>query len=239
MCIRDRLNGDASEQGIKNALVERNFLSLNAQGYSLMNLKNAVFRNNVVFNNGYDGPRGSGWRDVIMWTKRKEKGVGCADNLFENNTFVDLVPEGHKLNNIVRSKLETRNITFRNNIFVVRGKPIMRLESHKGFVFENNCLFNVGGGEHVHGGGKLPDFCKAKDLKESGTIDKAPMFVDMAKGDFRLKKGSPCIDAGAKTAAKVKIAGKAIDIGACEHGAGVQIGCKLPWKKSGVKKTSK
>jgi Right handed beta helix region/Pel9A-like, right handed beta helix region len=225
-----QLNGDGGSKGIKNALVERCYLSGNAQGYSLMNVKNSIFRNNLIFNNGYVGPRGSGWRDLIMWTKRKEAGTGCADNIFENNTFVDLVPDGHKLNNIVRSKNGTRNITFRNNIFVVRGKPMMRLESWAGFVFENNLLYNLGGGQHVHKGGKLPDFCKAKGLKESGTIDKDPMFVDIKKGDLRLKDGSPCIDAGVKTDAKSKVTGKGQDIGAREKGAEVRIGCKLPWK---------
>jgi Right handed beta helix region len=224
---------NASGGGIRNVLVERCLLRGNAQGYSLMGAINCTFRNNVIFNDGYVGPRGSGWRELIMWTygSKGKPGTITEGNLFENNTFVNLVPSGHKLNNIVRSKSGSKNITFRNNIFVVRGKPMMRLESHAGFVFESNCLYNVGGGEHVHKGGKLPDFCKAKGLKESGTIDKAPMFVDMAKGDLRLKDGSPCIDAGVKTAAKTKVAGKGRDIGAYEKGAEIRIGCKLPWKK--------
>ncbi len=226
-----QLNGDGGLKGIRNALVERCYLSGNAQGYSLMNLKDSTFRNNVVFNNGYNGPRGSGWRDLIMWTKHQDASAGCVGNTFENNTFVDMVPSGHKLSNLVRSKRGTKKITFRNNIFVVRGKPVFRLESSDGFVFENNLVQRVGGGEHVADGGALPAFCKAKGLKESGTVSKDPMFVDLLKGDLRLKGGSPCIDAGVKTEAKTKTAGKGRDIGAYEKGAEVRIGCQLPWKK--------
>jgi hypothetical protein len=36
-----------------------------------------------------------------------------------------------------------------------------------------------------------------------GNIDADPMFVDAERGDFRLKKGSPCIDTGDNGAAAV------------------------------------
>ena len=231
---------NASGGGLRNALVERCLLRGNAQGYSLMGAINCTFRNNVVFNDGFEGPRGSGWRELIMWTygdkKSGKAGTICEGNVFENNTFVNLVPAGHKLSNVVRSKSGTKNTTFRNNVFVVLGKPVMRLESFEGFAFENNCLFNIGGGEHVAGGGKLPAFCKAKGLKESGTVDADPMFVDAANGDLRLKDGSPCIDSGAATTAETKVAGRGRDIGAYEKGAEVRIGCDLPWKKNGNSK---
>ncbi len=234
-----QLNGDAKPEGIKNAIVERNILHGNAQGFSLMNLKDAVFRNNVLWDNGYDGPRGSGYREVILWSKRTETDALCRDNLFENNTFVNLVPPGHKMGNIMQIQNRTRNIVFRNNIFVIRGKGLFTFRlsvEPKGFEFENNCLFLADRGRQVEQGGTLADFCKKHGLKYTGNVLKDPMFIDVAKGDLRLKDTSPCVDAGAKTQGTAKIAGKAIDIGAYERGADVQIGCKLPWKKEPAKK---
>jgi len=233
-----QLNGDAKPEGIKKAIVERNILHGNAQGFSLMNLKDAVFRNNVLWNNGYDGPRGSGYREVILWSKRTEQDALCRDDLFENNTFVNDVPAGHKMGNIIQSQNRTRDITFRNNIFVIRRRHLFtfRNNAFKGFVFENNCLHMTAPGSQVEQGGGLVEFAKKNGFKVTGTVKKAPMFIDGEKGDLRLREGSACIDAGAKTQGKAKIAGKAIDIGAYERGADVQIGCKLPWKKEPAKK---
>lgn len=205
---------NATGGGITNALIENCLLRYNAQGFSTMGVQKSIYRNNVIFNNGFDGVRGSGWRELIMWTygSADKPGTLCDGITFENNTFVNVVPPGHKLNNLVRSKSDTKNVTFRNNIFAVRGKPVFTLESFEGFVFENNCLQNIGGGSQVNSHGDLAGFAKAKGLKESGTIAADPMFVDIDKGDLRLKKDSPCPKAGA-------FAG----------GAKVRIGAKLPW----------
>jgi len=223
---------NAAGGGTKDGLIERCILSGCAQGYSLMGAVNCTFRNNIVLNNGFDGPRESGWREVIMWTyseKKGEPGTICEGNTFENNTFVNLIPEGHKLNHLIHSKSGTKNCTFRNNIFVIKGRPLFTLESFEGFAFENNCLFRIGGGEEVSKGGSLADFCKAKGLKESGTLSKDPMFVDAEKGDLHLKDSSPCLGAGAA------VGGKPRDIGAWQRGEEIQIGAKLPWKKAETK----
>lgn len=220
---------NASFGGIKNALVERCLLRGNAQGLSTMGNNGSVFRGNVIINDGYDGPRGSGYREAIMWTETGKDGKPgniCELGLFENNTFVNLLPEGHKMNHIIHSKSGTKGYTFRNNIFVIKGRPLFTLESFEGFAFENNCLFRIGGGEEVTKGGTLAEFCKANGLKESGTISKDPMFVDVEKGDLHLKDGSPCLGAGAA------VGGKPRDVGAYQRGEEVQVGCKLPWKKA-------
>ncbi len=224
---------NASFGGIKDVLVERCLLRGNAQGFSTMGNSGCTFRHNVIVNNGYEGPRGSGYRELIMWTetgKDGKPGNVCEGGLFENNTFVNLVPEGHKMSHIVHSKSGTRGYTFRNNLFVMKGKPILTLENFEGFSFESNCLWRIGGGEEVSKGGSLAEFCKAKGLKESGNISKDPMFADLEKGDLHLKDGSPCLGAGAKDKD-----GKARDIGAYQRGEEMRIGCKLPWKKDEAK----
>ena len=63
----------------------------------------------------------------------------------------------------------------------------------------------------------------------NGNIADDPLFVDAAAGDFRLRVGSPCIDAGTKAivagtkdlGGNARVIGAAVDMGAYEYGAGV------------------
>jgi uncharacterized protein with FMN-binding domain len=235
-----QLNGASRDEGIQRATVVGNVLSGCAQGFSIINVRDSVFRNNVLLNNGVAGPRGSGWREVILWTYGKGKADRASRNLlFENNTFVNLVPKGVKMGNIMQVQANTRDVTFRNNIFVIRGKGLFTFRTPpKGFVFANNCLWLVGGGKQIAEGGTLEDLCKKHNLKCEGNIVKDPMFVDMNKGDLHLKDDSPCVDAGAKTESEQKPVADGRDIGAYEVGSDYQVGCKLPWKQPAAK-TSK
>ena len=206
-----------------NCVIENCVLRHNAHGFSIINCRKSTFRNNVVYNDGYKGPRGSGWREIIL--------TASHDNLFENNTFVNTLPPNHTISRMVRSKSGSRGNIFRNNIFAVKRKPVFHLQSKKGFEFENNCLYNIGGGQQVEKKGALEKWAKASGLKASGTIAADPKFVDINNFKLELKEDSPCIDAGAKTDAKTKVVGKARDIGAHEFGAELNVGCNLPWKK--------
>ena len=170
------------------------------------------------------GPRNSGWRDVIL--------IPGVNTLLENNTFVNIIPHKHKIMNVVNIKGGSKNLTFRNNIVVCRGKPLFTIESTQGLVFENNCLYNIGGGEQVNGKGTLEKFAEGSGVKASGTVTADPKFKDIREGDFRIEEGSPCIDAGAETKADAKVAGKGIDIGAYEFGKEGGIGADLPWQKA-------
>ncbi len=222
---------NASGGGTKDALIERCVMRGCALASSFLGAINCTYRDNLLFNNGFDGPRGSGYREINMRNGKElgGKGTTCVNCLFENNTIVNLVPPGHKLDRLIHILPETRDCTFRNNILVVKGRPIFELQVFSGFAFENNCLWRIGGGEEVKGGGTLAGFCKAKGLKESGTISKDPMFVDIEKGDLHLKPGSPCLGAGLPRGED----GKPRDIGVYQRGEAFQLGCRLPWKKDG------
>jgi hypothetical protein len=215
---------NAATGGIKNALVERCLLGNNAQGFSLMGVQNCTFRHNVVMNDGYEGPRGAGYREVILWTYKETRATEpptlCENCLFENNTIVNLLLENHKLNHLVYIKSGSKGITFRNNIFYVRGKPVFTIEgdSREAHVFENNCVFSTAGIEVDApdlGVTTLTEFAGKLGLRASGNIAEDPLFVDVEKGDVRLQSGSPCRVPG---------------MGALAGTEGVRIGCELPWK---------
>jgi len=191
---------NATQTGIRKALVENCVLRNNAQGLSLMANINCTFRNNLLFNNGYPGPRGSGNREVILWTYNEDptKRVACKDNLFENNTIVNL--RNHHLFHI---KSGTTGTVIRNNVLFTGKNVVMTFDgdSVSGTALENNCLFNAGGTQAAvtgEGGGRfsLDEFVARFKVKSSGNRLADPLFVDLAAVDLRLSPKSPCPKAG-------------------------------------------
>ncbi len=220
---------NAAGGGITNVLAEANLLRGNAHGFSLMGVAHSVFRNNILFDNGYDGPRGSGGREIILWTygSGDRPGALCDTVLFENNTVANLIPEGHRIRALVETRAGTRNVVFRNNAFVVRDRPVFALASFEGFVFENNALYNFAGAPHATGGGAtLADFAALRSLRETGTVADDPRFANMVRGDFRLQPDSPLIGAGFAPPGEPKP-----DIGARMTVGGRPVGCRLPWRR--------
>jgi hypothetical protein len=108
------------------------------------------------------------------------------------------------------------NIVFRNNIFVYDPARVEPMFSRGRFDSMHNLFYRLdhdsipkqanqwayqrkylGGGLQVQRGDKIGD----------------PLFRDMANGDFRLKPGSPAIDAGMKLGYKRDFAGNQVPIG--------------------------
>ncbi len=120
---------------------------------------------------------------------------------------------------------DNSDLVFRNNIFVYDPARVEGVFSRGKFTNDHNLFYRtdnpdpmdsanyyafqrlvVGGGEHPNEGGKIGD----------------PMFVDFANRDYRLKPGSPAIDAGIDCGYALDFdgrpvpSGKAPDMGAYE-----------------------
>jgi hypothetical protein len=240
---------NAAGGGIRNALVEDNLLRNNAQGFSLMGVQESTFRGNIVYNDCFDGPRGSGYRELICWTYGEKgkngapdkPGTPCKNILFENNTFVNTREKN--INHLVELKAGTSGITFRNNIFQIAAKrPIMTIDpdSKAGLAFVGNVMstpldWQIAFDKKQM---KLDEFAKAVEANAEKNALADPKLADPAMGDFTPKEGSPAIGgafelpkAAATTQPGTAPADKRLDIGAVQTRTPRQIGCKLPWKK--------
>lgn len=162
--------------------------------------KNNLVANNTVYNCGRQG--------IYINFKR---GFITHDNRFVNNIVVGS-PE----------KFNDRNV-WTAIVYTDRDVPQVTPETWFGNTFRNNVFFHEKAGEPdmflYHAKAidvtfSLPELEKQFPESFSGNIETAVEFVDPAKGDFRLKPGSPLIDAGIDVG--LPFEGKAPDIGACE-----------------------
>ena len=162
-----------------------------------------VWRNNVVVNCGR----------IAQLKGHNVPEARAADALIINNTFVGCT-RGITWNN---RKFAPVGIRILNNIFVGKGgKPVIespkQAESTAEYVEDYN--FVVGYGPPV-----------GRALGAHSAMGKAPLFVDAGKRDFRLRPGSPGIDAGlldpeirpkADKAGVPRPQGEGVDMGAFE-----------------------
>jgi len=171
-----------------------------------------------------------------MGTAKKESShITYRNNLFVNTVYVGVMPKGYEY------------VTVENNTFINCGAYPVWLQNDKQCktsVVKNNLIAYIGRERTVEAyGWKAPDAGIRFDTEGPkpdcdhnlifgaenrnygpNDITAKPLFVDPDNGDFRLKPGSPGIDAG-MTIGDVKTdlrgvgrpQGKAYDIGAYEH----------------------
>ncbi|RLC80154.1 MAG: hypothetical protein DRJ03_22210 [Chloroflexi bacterium] len=155
---------------------------------------------NIVCNNGNTSmPSGSilvGLRAQGVTDARVT--VNVYNNVFCNN-LVDYVGQNDRMGMVYASGETT--INFKNNILK---DPIgdyscyMFIRSSVTYVASNNCYHTTGSNNRWSW-----DFSYKYSLSEwesvsgeTNSLNQDPSFVDPDNGDFRLKVGSPCIDAG-------------------------------------------
>jgi len=92
-----------------------------------------------------------------------------------------------------------------------------------------NCILWGDSPEEIFGHPPVITYCNVQGgWSGEGNIDADPLFVDANNGDYRLRYGSPCIDAGTNNPpvdlpetdpdGKPRIANGIVDMGACEFG---------------------
>jgi RNA polymerase sigma factor (sigma-70 family) len=209
---RNALNG-LKVRGLKRMLVERCLLRNNGRGLEVAGASNCTVRNNLIFGNGWRGPKDSSRYDVVFeGGGRDVAGRACAGNIFERNTVVNPVGPERKVSRLVQTNTGCTGTTFRENLFYAKGLPVFGFygDCLEGHVFEKNCVFSTGGGEVFVGGGvgllKLSDFAAKYATRSAGNVFADPLFVDVAAGKLELKAGSP----------------------AAGRGAALPVGCSLP-----------
>ena len=187
-----QINGDGDLDGdgiITNWEISSNVVSENSLrgGSTAINLDGAVKGrafNNLLYGNGKGG--------FVLW-----QGNGSSasnDNVFYNNTVYN--PGGGKAAFILYTGA-ARNVIFNNILFSKKGGiEVDEYEAGEGNQHDYNLVTNILG--------------KSKLAKNEAKVAPEAVFVDPAKGDFRLKPGSPAVDRGALTFAGRKV--NAVDL---------------------------
>jgi hypothetical protein len=116
------------------------------------------------------------------------------ENVVRNNILVD-----SRERQVVISRAEPhQSISFERNIIVWKTGPALSGAWGKAkTVSGSNCWFNSAGTPIEFMGKSLTEWQKAGH--EEGSIIADPLFVDAARGDFRLKPGSPALALGFKS----------------------------------------
>jgi len=164
---------------------------------------NGDYVHNIVFERNIVGDTTAGGM-LQSWYGRKSSGL-----IFRNNVFYNL---GQGL-----SAGTIPNITVINNVFYnIHGSCG---GGGEGSIQKNNIYVNCRGAEGTDYNLFVNVPTRPKSKTGQGNLaDKDPLFVDPDKLDFRLKPGSPAIDAGDPATPVPAGGGKRIDMGAYESG---------------------
>lgn len=145
--------------------------------------------NNVMYNTGGG------------WSPSTNVRCGFYSSGFQNTTITDC----HFANNIIHTSVGRALVVW---------KPAS--EVAPGWTFGNNCYYPDSAAAFEHDSGHFVDFATWKSLvgQDSTSLNCDPMFVDPARGDFRLTANSPCIGAGLALSGLDQPAGALVNVGA-------------------------
>jgi parallel beta-helix repeat protein len=194
------MNGDISQGGdgiISFATVEKNVIWENGvgggSGINCDGVDNSIFRNNLLYSNHASG--------ISLYAI--DGAHGSSGNLVYNNTIV-MAADGRWAVNIPKSsggkKSPTGNKIVNNILYTpntVRGSVLTYSQSVSGFESDYNVVvnrFSVNGGVSS----TTLTLWRQRTGHDLHSIISTPaaLFVDPANSDYRLRPGSPAINAG-------------------------------------------
>ncbi len=243
--------------GVTNSVFQYNYSHDNdGAGYLICQFKSATnpFRGNVVrYNLSIDDGRKNGFGAVSVWGAGPGNDTTGDTDVYNNTFIMDKARRGKSAVINLMEELRYRDIKFRNNIFITHdGAPFVTAPRGKPQVtFQGNCYWaqrgkfllewngkkyrnleawrKASGQEKVRG--KPVGFCADPKLKNpfaKPTLDDTSKLAGLSA--YRLKPGSPCIDAGLDLRKLFKIKpgkrdyygnkiprGKRFDVGAHEY----------------------
>ena len=205
---------------LEDLLIEDNVIMGNTgAGLNASNLRDAVFRNNVIAKNGKGG-------GVFF---PAEAGNTCVGVKIVGNTFYQEKGQGFYG---VKMREGCSNFTLRNNVFVGGPEGALDVEagSFEGLDSDYNAIY-AWEGENLFGEAppgepaeriyELGEWRFERGLDKHSVVGTEITFVSAAEGDFRPAEGSAAIDAGVSMPG---VLDKDIVGTARPQGAGVDIG---------------
>ncbi|MBL8524571.1 MAG: right-handed parallel beta-helix repeat-containing protein [Betaproteobacteria bacterium] len=218
-----QLNGDPRLPGdgiISGALISGNRIYRNGRGGSaalnLASVRDSLVVNNLLYENASQG--------IASWDDRAGERFGCKDNRYLHNTVV--MPPGAR--HVFSLRHGSTGAAVKYNIFInLGGKDALAVDraSMTGLASDFNVIARVENADE-----ELVSLAqwqrKSSQDRQSRSADAQALFVDTAKHDYRLREGSPAVDAipvAVDTSVKSDIEGNArpqsggADIGAFER----------------------
>ncbi len=190
-----------------------------ADGRAKLFIIDSIFRRNVIYRNYY-GPL-----VINSYKYEQEKPFGMIKSRVYNNTWYRNHEYGYEMRDLGSEPdphMVTGNI-FQNNIFANNdpGGDGQALLLASNIAEDNLFRFNDLYGDKP--GSKTVRYDRAMSTMEAneqkpeqfvGNIDVEPLFVDTEADDYRLKSGSPCVNAGQPLTATAKAgSGRQIPVG--------------------------
>lgn len=187
-------DGDGITTG---AVIERNVVYENGRiGGSAINLasvRSSLVQNNLIYNNYAGG--------IACWADGNGPAWGCKNNRFTNNTVFFRSTEGRWT---ISLKEGSSGNQIRNNILCGGHSGVLEFDdsqSTTGIKMDYNLFYRAGSNAVVTWEDEAEYTLaqwQAQYHQDAHSISAAPasVFVSVSKAHYRLKSGSPCINAG-------------------------------------------
>jgi hypothetical protein len=241
--------GGEINQWVSEVLIDANTITrCGATGGSAINVSNtvnSVFRHNLIYKNAASGIgfsrawwmdpyRGNTLKSIALWlvTPRSPDSRG---NTIVGNTIYFEPGKGRSALNILD---KCPGFYVHNNVFYggLGGVIVVSPESESGLNIDYNVILTYSGqtpmgGHYPDDPPSVPSFTfdqwRSKGFDRHSKFGVDPLFVSIENDDYRLRPGSPAIDAGAGLGGRCpsdmagvkRPQGKGFDCGAYEFGA--------------------